>query len=160
MQKGEFLPMLNHWKVVSEAKRKIAVGSQAPYFKLKTLEGKDFTLDDITNKQYIILDFWGSWCGACVKGFPKMKEYYKKYKNRIEIVGIDCRDTDEKWKKAVADHKLSWIHVKNDKTNVNYAVKSYPTKIILDKSHKIVGIFLGEGEDFYKKLDELLKETN
>ncbi len=159
VQQGELSPMLNHLKAAHEVEQKVVVGKEAPYFKLKTIKGNDFTLENITNKKYIILDFWGSWCGACVMGFPKMKEYYQKYKKQIEIVGIDCRDTQEKWEKAVADHKLPWIHVKNNKTNADYAVKGYPTKFILDENHKIVEIFRGEGEDFYKKLDELMKTT-
>ncbi len=157
VQKGKFAPMLSHLKAIWEAEHQITKGKQAPYFKLKTIQGKDFTLDAIMDKKYIVLDFWGSWCGACVRGFPKMKEYYQKYKDQIEIVGIDCKDTQEKWEKAVKDNQLPWIHVKNENTNVDYAVKGYPTKFILDKNHKIVGVFLGEGKDFYEELDELMK---
>ncbi len=161
VKNGEFASMLNYKKAICEAQRRIVVGKQAPKFKLKTIKGKDFTLDAITNKKYIVLDFWGSWCGACVRGFPKMKEYYQKYKDQIEIVGIDCKDTQEKWEKALKEYQPTWIQVKEngEKTSVEYGVLGYPTKFILDKNHKIVAIFKGEGKGFYEKLDELLKET-
>lgn len=162
VQQGDFKALLNEKLTVCQSEKKVKLGSQAPFFKLKTIGGEDFTLEKITDKKYIILDFWGSWCGACVKGFPKMKEYYNKYKDKIEIVGINCNDTTEKWKKAVKENKLPWIHLKqeqNDKIANNYAVKSYPTKFILDKNYKIVAVFLGEGEDFYQELDKLLQNT-
>ena len=44
-----------------------------------------------------------------------MKKYYEKYKGKMEIVGVDCGDTDEKWKAAVKEPELPWIHVYNPK---------------------------------------------
>ena len=42
-----------------------------------------------------------------------MKKAYEKYKGKKEFVGIDCNDTEDKWKKAVAEHQLPWINVRN-----------------------------------------------
>jgi len=111
---GIFKDMLEHqylkfqkYMRVKEAKEHIVVGNTAPDFVLKALSGADFSLSSIDDKM-IVLDFWGSWCGWCLKGFPEMKEYYKKYKSRIEIVGIACNDTEEKWKSAIEENKLEW----------------------------------------------------
>ncbi|HOG18911.1 MAG TPA: TlpA disulfide reductase family protein [Salinivirgaceae bacterium] len=145
---------------VREAEENIVEGKLAPDFNLQSLDGSDFSLSSIKNK-IIVLDFWGSWCGWCIKDFPKMKDYYKKYKNQIEIVGIACNDTEDKWKNSVDENKLDWQHVINDKdinkdVSVMYGIQGYPTKIILDKDKKILAKFVGESEDFYKKLDELI----
>ena len=51
-----------------------AAGIEAPDFTLKDIEGNDLALSSLRGK-YVILDFWGSWCGWCIKGMPKMKEY-------------------------------------------------------------------------------------
>ena len=132
-------------------------GEQAPDFKLRNLDGEYMTLASFKGK-YVLLDFWGTWCGWCIKGIPDMKEYYAKYKDRIEFVGIDCRDTEEKWKEGVAKHELPWTNLYNgdgQEIVIAYGVQGYPTKIIIDPEGKIVEAFLGEDPALYKKLDEL-----
>jgi thiol-disulfide isomerase/thioredoxin len=146
---------------VREAEKNIVEGNFAPDFCLRSLSSSDFELNSINGK-YVVLDFWGSWCGWCIKGFPKMKKYYEKYKNQIEIVGIACNDTEEKWKKSIKENNLNWLHVINDKdinrdVSVMYGIQGYPTKFILDKNKKILAKFVGESEAFYKKIDELMK---
>jgi len=145
---------------VREAEKNLTEGKTAPDFTLKTLTNSELSLSTIKDK-IIVLDFWGSWCGWCVKGFPRMKEYYKKYKDKIEIIGIACNDTEDNWKKSVKANKLDWLHVINEKdidkdVSFIYGIQGYPTKIILDKDRKIIARFAGESDDFYKKLDDLL----
>lgn len=142
-----------------EAKGKNKEGVMAPDFTLNDIKGKPLTLSSMRGK-WVILDFWGSWCGWCIKGMPAMKKYYEKYRGKFEIIGVDCNDTVEKWKKAVKDNALPWLHVFNkaaDGTPEKYAVEAYPTKIIIDPQGKISKIIVGESEDFYKYLDELFK---
>ena len=146
---------------IREAEENIVEGKIAPDFSLQSLSGSEFSLSSINDK-YIVLDFWGSWCGWCIKGFPKMRDYYKKYNSELEIIGVACNDTEEKWKKSVEENKLNWKHVINDKdidkdVSVMYGIHGYPTKIILDKDKNILAKFVGESDDFYNKLDELLK---
>ncbi len=168
IKNGVFKNMLNaqHLKYknlmkVKEAEINIVKGKIAPDFTLTSISGEQFTLSSERDK-IIILDFWGSWCGWCLKGIPQMKSYYEKYKSRIEIVGIACKDTEENWKKSVKEKHLEWKHVINSKDSDNdvsllYGVQSYPSKIIIDKDKNILAKFVGESNDFYKKLDELMK---
>ena len=150
-------------KVVAkrEASKYIQEGKMAPDFTLKDLNGKDFSLSSLKGK-YVVLDFWGSWCGWCIKGMPKMKEMYAKYKGKLEIVGIDCNDPESKWKAAVAKHALPWINVINnpkggaDMTNV-YNISGFPTKLIIAPDGKIAKIVVGEDPAFYTAIDEFMK---
>jgi len=146
-------------RLAKAAKEAIKPGFVAPDFTLDDINGKPFTLSSLRGK-YVVLDFWGSWCGWCIKGMPDMKKYYEKYRGKFEIVGVDCSDTVEKWKKAVADNQLPWLHVYNkaaDGTPEKYAVEGYPTKIIINPDGTINKIIVGESQEFYKYLDELLK---
>ena len=143
-----------------KAQEKIKEGAPAPEFTLKDINGKDFALSSLKGK-YVILDFWGSWCGWCIKGIPDLKKAYEKYKGQLEIVGIDCNDTEEKWKAAVEKHTLSWIHVRNEgnpDVTLLYGIEGFPTKIILDKEGNIVKTVVGEDPEFYKHLDALMKK--
>ena len=144
-------------KAQAEAAARVAPGKMAPAFTLKTPEGADLSLASLRGK-YLILDFWGSWCGWCIKGFPDMKKYYEKYKSKLEILGVDCRDTQDKWKAAIAKYELPWKHVynpDNSSLTAEYAIEGYPTKVIIDPDGKIVKTIEGEDPAFYTYLDEL-----
>jgi thiol-disulfide isomerase/thioredoxin len=142
-----------------EAAKKQAAGIEAPVFTLNDINGKPLALTSLRGK-YVILDFWGSWCVWCIKGFPKMKEYYAKYPGKFEILGIDCNDTEEKWKAAVKKHDLPWLHVYNPKDSKlleDYGVTGFPTKIVIAPDGKIFKTIVGEDPSFYTLLDELFK---
>lgn len=146
--------------VLQENAKVIAAGFPAPDFTLTDLQGNSFSLSSLRGK-YVVLDFWGSWCGPCLDGMPKMKEYYARYCDCLQIVGIACDDTDERWRRAVADNHLPWLHVLNgtgdNDVALRYAVRSYPTKIVIDPEGKIVHIAVGEKADYYEYLDNLFK---
>lgn len=150
-------------KYEEEAKQYALEGQMAPDFTLMDINGKPLALSSLRGK-WVILDFWGSWCGWCIKGMPKMKEYYAKYADKLEILGVDCNDTVEKWKAAVAKHELPWLHVYWDKDDENcdnpivlYNVQGFPTKVVIDPEGKVAKIIVGEDPAFYNYLDETLK---
>lgn len=130
----------------------------APGFTLKDLEGKDVSLSDFKGK-WVILDFWGSWCPWCIKGFPELKEAYEKYAGQLEIIGIDCRESKEDWKAGVEKYQLPWINVYNPEgselTN-EYAVPGFPTKVIVNPEGKISNITVGHDPAFFEVLAKLL----
>jgi thiol-disulfide isomerase/thioredoxin len=131
----------------------------APDFTLEDIYGMPLTLSSFRGT-YVVLDFWGSWCPWCIKGIPEMKEYYKKYSGKFEIIGIDCNDPVEKWKAAVANYDMPWKHVYNPKGSrlaQQYGVQGYPTKIIIDPQGRVDKVVVGEDPAFYKYLDELFK---
>ena len=145
-------------KALQQSADKLQSGSPAPDISLPSLDGKQIRLSSLRGK-YVILDFWGSWCHWCIKGIPKMKEYYAKYRQKLEILGIDCNDTDKKWREAVEKHDIPWLHVRqaeNSSAAVNaYGVQSFPTKVIINPDGTINKVFRGESDSFYDYLDAI-----
>ena len=136
-------------------------GNLAPDFTLNDINGKPLALSSLRGK-WVIIDFWGSWCGWCIKGMPKMKEYYAKYAGKLEILGVDCNDTVEKWKKAVAEHEIPWLHVywdkeKGDNPVALYSVRGFPTKVVIDPEGQVARIVVGENPAFYEYLDSVMQ---
>lgn len=141
------------------AQKKSAAGNEAPAFTLNDLEGNPLSLASLRGK-YVVLDFWGSWCIWCIRGIPAMKEAYAKHKDKMEILGVDCNDSEEKWKEAVAEHSLPWLQVRcpDDKLQAlsnQYNIEGFPTKIVIDPEGKLVKVVVGEDPAFYTFLDEL-----
>ena len=138
-------------------------GNLAPDFTLMDINGKPLSLSSLRGK-WVIIDFWGSWCKWCIKGVPDMKEYYAKYQDKLEILGVDCNDTVEKWKAAVAQYELPWLHVYWDKDDENsdnpltlYGVRGFPTKVVINPNGQVAKVIVGEDPAFYEYLDEVLK---
>jgi thiol-disulfide isomerase/thioredoxin len=149
-------------KLTQQAAERTAEGSTAPDFTLSDLAGKSVSLSSLKENKYIVLYFWASWCGPCIKGFPTMKTFYNTHKSQVEFVGIAVNDNDDAWRNAVEKHELNWVQLRDESkvtegVPVRYGVSTIPTKIILDKDLKIVARFEGSDDDFYKKLNELLK---
>lgn len=150
---------LKKFKAVEEAQKRVSVGSIAPDFELKSINGNRMKLSDLKGK-FVVIDFWGAWCFWCMKGVPQMKDAYAKYKDKVEFIGVDVRDKEDVWKSTVAKNEMNWVHVMNLTTAdvpVLYGVSGYPTKFILDPELRIVARIIGESPEFYKKLDELFK---
>ena len=133
----------------------------APDFELPNLQGSTTKLSSLRGK-YVVLDFWGSWCIWCIRGIPSMKDAYAKYKDKMEILGVDCRDTEDKWKAAVDEHQLPWLQVRcpDEKLQTiadQYGIEGFPTKVVIDPQGKIINTVVGEDPAFYTYLDGLLK---
>jgi thiol-disulfide isomerase/thioredoxin len=150
-----------------EKKRKaqlinIAVGKKASDFTLKDINGKDVSLLSLRGK-YVIIDFWGSWCHACIHGIPNMKEMYAKYHptGKFEILNIDCSDTDVKWHETVKKYDMPWLNVKvpngNNLLSV-YAIRTFPTKFVIDPNGIIIYTIEGEDTSFYEYISMLFKD--
>ena len=146
-------------KQMEENAESVGDGKPAPDFTLNDINGQPLSLKSLQGK-YLLLDFWGSWCGWCIKGIPDMKECYKKYADKLEILGVDCNDSEEDWKEAVKKHEMPWKHVRNteaDNVTELYAIQGFPTKVIIDPQGIILKTYIGEDPEFYTYIDQIMK---
>lgn len=145
-----------------EGLRATAIGNSAPEIKsIHTYNKKRFDLASLKGK-YVVLDFWGTWCGPCVSGMPKMKEYLEKYKDKMDIVGVAQEsDGGTQWRKFLDKNKeYNWHQLlsrEDENFILKYSVAGFPTKIILDTEGRIVARFVGEDDAIYKRLDEIFR---
>lgn len=146
--------------LTSAAQQNIVEGKEAPDFTLPDTAGKQVSLQSLRGK-WVVLDFWGSWCRWCIKGFPEMKESYKELGNEVTFVGVACRDSREAWLDAVNKYELPWLNLWVDPEDPTvpktYELRGFPTKIIIDPKGVIRNVTLGEDPDFYTQLNKLLK---
>lgn len=131
----------------------------APDFTLPDLAGKKVSLSDFRGK-WVVLDFWGSWCGWCVKGFPALKKAYEKYGDKIVVMGIDCNESEEDWRAGVKQHQIPWLNLYNGENRdlyTAYKIEGFPTKVIINPEGKIVDLTTGEDPSFYDRLAGFVK---
>ncbi|WP_167855679.1 TlpA family protein disulfide reductase [Hymenobacter fodinae] len=94
--------------------------------------------------QYVLLDFWGHWCGPCISSMPHLKQLQTQYAQRLAIVGIGMEAAQDKplWLKAIRKHQLTWTQLselKADKGVIEQLnVEQFPTYMLLDKEGNLL----------------------
>lgn len=134
--------------VSNQAKSGPEVGSMAPDFDLKVLDGngKTMKLSSLRGKA-VIVDFWATYCGPCKIEMPWFVELQNKYgQDGLQIVGVAEDDAGEK---AISDftHKMGInypILIGTEKVADLYGgLDGLPTTFFLDRSGKIIDKQLG-----------------
>lgn len=142
-----------------ESIKTVAVGQPAPDFELPTPDGKNVKLSDFKGN-YVLLDFWASWCGPCRQENPNIVKQYDRFKNEnFTILGVSLDDNKEAWLKAIKDDNLTWTHVSelkrwNGQVSNKYKIEAIPASFIIGPDGKIVAKNL-RGQE----LEEYLEKT-
>ncbi|QEH42867.1 TlpA disulfide reductase family protein [Chitinophaga sp. XS-30] len=142
--------------------KKTQTGVMAMDFTQKDTTGKAVSLSDFRG-QYVLVDFWASWCKPCRAENPNLLKAYNKYKEKnFTILGVSLDDEDGRraWLGAVKQDRMPWTQVSDlegfkSKAAVMYGVTAIPTNFLIDPSGKIIARNL-RGEELEKKLGEII----
>ena len=125
--------------------KSLEVGKKAPDFTLQNFEGEEISLSDILDeKEFVLVDFWASWCGPCIATFPALKDLYASYgEHGFEIVSVSIDDTREMWSYSTEEYELPWINLGELKgfegeMVTSYGVNFVPKGYLLDSEGQIV----------------------
>ncbi|MEO5947706.1 MAG: TlpA disulfide reductase family protein [Chitinophagaceae bacterium] len=136
------LSILSKMPVKIEGKKRSVIGSPAPDFIMKDVNGKNITLSDYRGR-YVLLDFWASWCVPCRQDNPNVKAAYEKFKDKnFTIIGVSVDENGESWKKAIEKDQLPWIHIsdlqKPNPVAILYGVQPIPDNFLISPEGKII----------------------
>lgn len=148
-----------------EALSKRSVGSPLPDLKMPTPTGAVKSLSDFCGKgNYVLVDFWASWCGPCRREMPALRAIYEKYNKTkgFDIVGVSLDDDKTKWTTAIKSLNLPWHHISDLKgwqsaATEAYGISGIPFTVLVGPDGKIVATGL-RAEELAEKLKEIYGE--
>lgn len=119
-------------------------GAVVKDFTLLNEKGTEVSFSSLKGN-YVLLDFWASWCGPCIEEFKTLKGVYAKYKGKapFEILSISTDKSEVSWKGALKSQQLPWVQM-HDLTGdeaiatSRFAVTALPTTFLIDPDGKIV----------------------
>lgn len=144
----------------SNSSAAVQVGKEAPNFTLNDIDGKAISLTDLRGN-YVLIDFWASWCRPCRMENPNVVRVYNKYHEKgFEILGVSLDRTKDAWVQAVEKDGLEWLHVSdlkfwNSAAAQLYGVRGIPYTVLVDPDGNVVAQNL-RGASLEAKLAELL----
>jgi thiol-disulfide isomerase/thioredoxin len=116
----------------------LALGGKLPDFKLKDLDGKDWTPAGLEGK-VVAIDFWATWCGPCRDEMPALSKAAKKAAERgAVLISIDANEKEDVVRRFVSMNPVAFpVLLADDKTIRSFELDGYPTMIVLDKTGRI-----------------------
>lgn len=118
------------------------------------INSEKLSLEGLKGK-IVVLDFWATWCGPCIKSIPHNNQIHEKYKDQVVIIGVCHPRGSEKMAETVKQKGIKYPVAIDTagKTIADYKVNGYPDYYVIDQEGKLVVADCANG-----KLDEVLEK--
>ncbi len=145
--------------------QKVCEGNKFTDFSMKCSDGTTKKLSEFAGngKNYVLVDFWASWCPPCRKDMPELVALYKMYKDKgLEVVGVSLDENQTSWMDGIKDMQMTWPQLSDlkgwhNEAAVLYGIKSIPQTMLIAPDGTIVAWGLS-GDALKDKLKELIKK--
>ena len=123
----------------------LEVGDIAPEIDLPDTKGNKVALSSLRGEM-VLVDFWASWCGPCIKGIPLLKRIQNEYKDKdLQVISISIDDSATKWLAAEKKYAMPWLQTCDLPAYTNgkelrslYALHYIPQYFLLDLQGKLI----------------------
>ncbi|GAB2627770.1 hypothetical protein GCM10027035_22830 [Emticicia sediminis] len=128
----------------SEANYGNQKGNFFPFSQVTTINDKVINFSSI-DTEYVLLDFWGTWCAPCIKDLPLLKSFHERFKSRVKIISIAYDNNKQNTIKFIKQNEMVWENVFIDRNsqdirNIVLALRvdCFPSFILIDNKNKII----------------------
>ena len=139
------------------------IGQPAPKFELPSAVGGTTKLEDLRG-QVVVLDFWATWCGPCMKALPELEKLKNEFAGKgVTILGVNQRDDRDAVLEATKALGTTFKHVldADGKVGEAYEVSAIPQTVLIDGEGLIQSIHQGYSPSLFRelsaKISKLLK---
>ena len=157
-------PELEKPKALLAGFEKRAPGKPFHELVMNDMTGQEVRLSQWVGRgNYVLIDFWASWCGPCRQEMPNVVANYEKYHAKgFEVVGVSFDQKKDAWVNAVQQLGMRWPQMSDLKgwqcaASEVYGIRSIPASVLVDPQGTIVAIDLRD-KALGKKLQEIYGE--
>ena len=137
----------------------IKEGVAAPDFTGELMDGTSITLSELQGKP-VIINFWATWCGPCVKEMPAFERLKDDFGDKIGIIAVNCGDDAETVKDFVEENGYTFPVVLDEEYSISmlYPTNSIPYTVVVDAEGKVTHISTGalDADTMYERYKEAL----
>ena len=144
---GASQPYHSYARVRGQANGGSSVSSQvAPDFSLAKLGGGSISLAEFRGKKPVVLDFWASWCPNCRRDMPNLNRWYEKYKDNVEVIGVNLQEGESAVRDFIASRGISFpiaLDPSGQASNT-FGTQYTNTHVLIDKDGNLVRAIPGD----------------
>lgn len=137
----------------------IKEGVQAPDFTGELIDGTSITLSELQGKP-VIINFWATWCGPCVKEMPAFERLKDDFGDKIGIIAVNCGDDAGTVKDFMEENGYTFPVVLDEEYSISmlYPTNSIPYTVVVDAEGRVTHISTGalDADTMYERYKEAL----
>ena len=135
------------------------IDEQVPAFSVMTIDGDSLSTEDLKGK-IVLLNFWATWCGPCIREFPVLNEFAAKQDPELfQVIALARGEDQQKVEKFRENNPYVFTFVSDlDKSVYSlFAEKSIPRNVVVDADGKIIFQLMGYYPEEIKKMEKLIE---
>jgi thiol-disulfide isomerase/thioredoxin len=150
--------------LLSKGEEALAVGDPAPDKELSTLDGTDTASLADYRGQWVLVNFWASWCEPCRSEAPALDDFHRAHPNRFTVLGINLDDNTDDATDFVEEYGLTYPQLRDGdgrERREAYGMTGFPESFLVDPDGRIALIRRGPVDETYlaEYVDTALREA-